>query len=363
MTTPLQQSIDRIYEITDPEDWQVAATCQGLIVGYDRRWSDEQDAIDLIEVEGTYTSPLINIETNRASRTFTIAGKMDKLAEDAAGNILVDHKTTSQDISDPTSPYWRQLAVDSQASHYELLLLSNGIRVDEIVWDVIRKPGIKPKQISKSDREQVLANHTYCGHAMSGKTLDYLTGETRENGELYAARLATETIENPDRYFGRRSNPRTREQLAEYAEELWGTAGLIREAKRNGHHFRNSGACFNYSTPCRFLGLCSGVDTPESENWQPKPKKNPELPDGIGGDSVLTNSRLRCFQTCRRKHYYEYELGIERVDAERREALHFGSVWHEVLDTWWQAMHERKGNGYSNEQPVSSTGSQQSQLA
>lgn len=357
----LQQAIARVEELASPGDWALAAMCRGLLVGYDYRWSAEQNQIHVSEIEGAYTAPLTNIDSGRNSRTFTIAGKIDKLAEDSMGLVLFDHKTTSDDISDPTGPYWRQLAVDSQASHYELLLLANGIRLDAIVWDVVRKPGIKPKQIAAKERQRILAEQTYCGFAVSIDAINHLMDEPREDGELYAARLARECISDPDRYFGRRSNPRTREQLAEYAEELWGVAGQVRDARREGRHYRNSGACFNYGTPCKFLGLCAGTDTPDSENWQPKPKKHEELPDWIGGSDVLTHTRLRTFQTCRRKHYYEYELGIERVDSERREALYFGSLWHEALDAWWRAMNERGCDGDSNGQSVSSTDSRQCQ--
>jgi ATP-dependent helicase/DNAse subunit B len=134
----------------------------------------------------------------------------------------------------------------------------------------------------------------------------------------------------------------------------------MRDAKKNNAHFRNSGACFNYGSACEYLNLCSGCDEPDSDRWQKKPKKHPELPDGIGGSGVLTNSRLRCFATCRRKHYYQYELGIERFDAERREALYFGSLFHEALDVWWRAHDERQKNG-SNEQSVRRTDSRQAE--
>ena len=266
---------------------------------------------------------------------------------------------TVVDISDPTSSYWRQLAVDSQSSHYELLLLANGKRIDDVVWDVVRKPGIRPKQIAAKEVARILEEGTYCGQEMDSNTLERLGEDPRETQKLFAARVAQETTENPDKYFARRSNPRTNDQIAEYAEELWGTGNLIREARNKNQHFRNSGACFNYGTPCVFLPLCSGTDEPESEYWQPKQK-----PAGhVGGKNVLSHSRIRCFQTCRRKHYYEYELGIERVDADRKEALFFGSLWHETLDVWWHTFNERKDDGDSNEQPVGSTGSQQPQLA
>ena len=38
-----------------------------------------------------------------------------------------------------------------------------------------------------------------------------------------AARVGRESIDDPDRYFARRSNPRTRQQLAEYARLFEGT--------------------------------------------------------------------------------------------------------------------------------------------
>jgi len=56
------------------------------------------------------------------------------------------------------------------------------------------------------------------------------------------------------------------------------------------------------------------------------------------GTDVLTNSRIRCFQTCRQKHYFQYELGIEKVDEEEREALFFGTVMHSALEQFFLAL-------------------------
>lgn len=335
MTTALAAALTKIDELASPDDWVVAATIRGLMLGYDHRWELEQKAIRVTGVEVCFQAPLTNIDTSRTSRTFKTAGKLDKLAEVDGKVWIVDHKTTSSDISDPTGYYWRQLAIDSQPSHYELLLLSNGIRVDQILWDVVRKPAISPKIITKADHASTLAAGTYCNFTMSPGTLEYLLSNQRENGEMFAARVAQESLADPDKYFARRSVPRTRESLYEYATELWQVAADIRESRRTGCHYRNSGACFNYNRPCPFLNLCAGSDTPDSDRWRKKAAKNPELPEWIGNADVLTNSRLRTFQTCRRLHYYKYELGIERSDDGREEALYFGSLWGEVLDTWW----------------------------
>lgn len=48
---------------------------------------------------------------------------------------------------------------------------------------------------------------------------------------------------------------------------------------------------------------------------------------------LVTDSRLKAFRLCKRKHFYAYELGRRPiVDAE---ALRFGSLWHAGLEGWW----------------------------
>jgi hypothetical protein len=42
--------------------------------------------------------------------------------------------------------------------------------------------------------------------------------------------------------------------------------------------------------------------------------------------SLITHSRQDAFKTCRRKHYYQYELGLRRIDDAR--ALRMGSAFH-----------------------------------
>ena len=332
--TPLKLALAELD--TEVENWQLIAMARGLLRGYDARWREAQQDIVVQQIEATYESPLFNPETGRRSQTFSIAGKIDKLAEHD-GRVLYDHKTTQSDISDPNATYWRQLNIDAQAKHYELLLWANGIRVDRIVWDVVRKPGIRPKKLTKIELAEICSLGSYCGFDLTTNAIEVAQATGQENAELYEMRVAVETINKPDRYFQRRGVPRTRDELAEYAAELWNIAADIREARRHNRWYRNSGACMNYGTPCQFLGICSGHDTEDSDNWIRKGQVHAELDLQSDGRSALTHSRLRCFQTCRRKHFYQYELGLARVDEEQREALYFGSEFHQALDVWWSA--------------------------
>lgn len=320
----------------------IASKCFGLMSGYDARWRNAPFTIR--EVEHVSTSDLYNPETQRSSRTFTVAGKLDVLATDSADReVLFDHKTTSQDITDPNAPYWRQLSIEGQVSHYMLLEFLNGTKIDYSIWDVLRKPSIAPKLLTKAERVSVAASRTY----FRSKEFDFdaFMASDRETPEMYALRVAHDcTTERPEWYFQRRQVPRLDSEIHEYATELWDHSQDMILARRNNRWPRNSGACMSYNSPCKFLGICSGYDTADSENWMQKPWVHPELPvlNGDGKD-VLTNSRIRTFQTCRRKHQLQYELGIERIDEEEREALFFGSLFHSALEAYFLTLKSQQG--------------------
>jgi hypothetical protein len=289
------------------------------------------------------TSDLYNPETGRKSRSFTTAGKLDVRATEIAtgSKILFDHKTTSVDIIDPNAPYWRILQIEGQVSHYMLLEWLNQNKVDFGLWDVIRKPSISPKAVAKADAKEVLASRRYFEFELDDYELGQFEVDSRETTAMYAARLAHDcTHERPDWYFQRRKVARLDAEVRDYAMELWGHAQDILLTRNTGRWPRNSGACFTYNSPCKFLGICSGHDSVDSGAWETKAWVHPELPvlnNGRGVD-VLTNSRVRTFQSCRRKHYFQYELGIEKIDEEEKEALFFGNMKHEALEQYFLAL-------------------------
>lgn len=53
---------------------------------------------------------------------------------------------------------------------------------------------------------------------------------------------------------------------------------------------------------------------------------------------LITTSRMKAFNACRRLHHYKYELGIRPlVDSA---ALEFGTIFHAGLEAWWKAYME-----------------------
>jgi hypothetical protein len=325
------------------------AKCRGLVRGYHARW--QTAGYVPIAVEQMLTADLRNPETDRTSRTFITAGKLDVQVTLDGKTLLMDHKTSSMDIADPDSPYWRQLAIEGQVSHYMLLGWQNGIKFDGAIWDVVRKPSILPKKLTKAERTAIAATGTYFGSDVSIESRNSVQTEERETPELYEHRLAHDcTTERPNWYFQRRQVPRMDHELLEYAEELWLHGQELIHTRATGRHVRNSGACMLYGSACKFLGICSGYDQPDSDKWQRKPNVHSELPELEGdGKDVLTNSRIRTYQTCKRKHELQYEIGIERYDEEEKEALVFGSLYHLALNAWWTALlPEGNSNGTGN---------------
>lgn len=355
----LQAALDRIDQETqsaNPSQSLISAKVRGLMRGYHVRWSDAPYVVDT--VEEFVQSDLWNPETDRKSRSFTLAGKIDVKAWHGQRRVIMDHKTCSEDITDPNAPYWRQLIIEAQPSHYMLLEWLNGRKADDAVWDVVRKPTISPKAVTKADLSDILRTKHYFGRALTEPTVQELRETGRENHEMYEARLAWDCTDNrPEWYFQRRSVPRMDSEIHEWATELWGHSQDLLIARRENRWPRNSGACMNYGRPCPFLGICSGYDTPESDHWKRKRQVHVELDLAGDGKDVLTNSRIRSFQTCRRKHFYQYELGIERADEEEAESLYFGTLWHSALETWFLALKgEQKLVNDSSAAPVTEVG-------
>lgn len=325
-------------------DQLLRAKLRGLLRGYDAKWGGHQ--LTALEIEVTVTSDLYNPATSAKSRSFTMAGKKDLLMEEDSHLWLMDHKTCSEDIADPNAPYWRQLTVEGQHLHYALLEHLNGRKIEGAVWDVTRKPSISPRQISKADMTDLAATKRYFGVDLTNEQIAEVRETGRESFDLYEYRLAWDaTRVRPEWYFQRQRIARMDNDLIDYATELWGHTQDLLIARRENRWPRNSGACMNYGRACKFLGICSGHDEATSSNWKKKEWVHNELPifGQDDGNGVLTNSRIRCFQTCRRKHYFEYELGIDRAEPEEIESLYLGNLWHEALATYFQPCMTKEG--------------------
>jgi hypothetical protein len=95
---------------TNPDyqyDWLIErATISALLAGYFWRWTDTRLKYRTSEMQ--FDMPIVNPETDRSSRNYTAAGKLDGIVELSDGRLAVmEHKTTSDDL-EPESDFWQR---------------------------------------------------------------------------------------------------------------------------------------------------------------------------------------------------------------------------------------------------------------
>lgn len=245
-----------------------------LMRGYHFRWGD--DLLDVHVVEKEFQTDLLNPETGAASRTYQLGGKVDAIAsvrqghpDRAPGVYVVEHKTTSEDIG-LGSTYWQRLRLDAQVSIYFEGARSLGHDVVGCLYDVVRKPGIRPSAVALVDAEGVKIVHDASGQRVrtkdgkkwreTGDTAQGYVLQTRpETPEEFRARLRSDIAENPDRYYQRGTVVRLAEEMRDAAADTWQTARLIREAELAKRHPRNPDACVRYGRVCSYFGVCTGA--------------------------------------------------------------------------------------------------------
>jgi hypothetical protein len=193
-----------------PADPIARACCLGYAARY-----ENGDPIDSRGIEFPFRTMLGRVE---------VAGNVDVLGADGpdinAPTILVEHKTTSADIS-PGSSYWQEVAVtDAQISMY-----SAAFPGAKILYDVIRKPGLRKLRAGKPNEE----------------TDDELV-----------ARCLDAMAKEPEKYFQRAMMVRLDHEHAPFVRDV----ELVDELRRRPEHPRNANACHSFGRRCGFFGVC-----------------------------------------------------------------------------------------------------------
>lgn len=258
----------------DGEAIEVAKAME-VLSRYPDAWPDRA-SYDVVAVEASWETPLPNPDAKNlaTSRTFHLAGKIDVLLRRKATGalILVEHKTTSQDVS-PESTYWKKLAMDTQLSLYVLGVeaLGHG-KVDAIIYDVLKTPGQELKLATPVE----LRKYT---QAKAGQPSRLYANqrETDETVEELAQRVGADIDEDRSKYFGRREVVRLDDELYEAVLDTWQDAKEMIAAKAAGRAPRNPDACSIYGT-CEFYDICAfGVDPDQSPSFRRLGSVNPEL--------------------------------------------------------------------------------------
>ena len=223
------------------ENWDefTVAKLQACIAGWVSVIYHNNDVIAQMKPEIEFTYPI------DGSRTFEAAGKIDGIALLNDGRTaLVEHKTTSEDVS-PESSYWTRLRFNPQLCRYIIGARAMGIACDTVIYDVFRKPAIKPSEKVKdvdADGIQVVllpdGTRKIKRDGTPAKTADAAKGETysthAETPEEYGERLRADIESRPDFYFARREVVVTEKQLEAFRMMESAMAKQILDARERG---------------------------------------------------------------------------------------------------------------------------------
>jgi len=235
-------------------DYDLMIECEQLLrqlYGYLWRWAD--DDYEVVASELQFQLPLINPKTGAKSRTFMLAGKIDKIIKLPDGRLAVmEHKTTSKSIK-PDSDYWKVLRLNSQITMYYYAARELGYDVQTVVWDAIHKIGKTPEKAAP--QEEIDSGDVYCktgprkGELKKGKRLE--DEPVREYGD----RMSVDIGERPEFYYQREQITRLDEDIELWKNETWQRGKSMQDAIKNGWHFRNTNSCTD-PYRCHLLDVC-----------------------------------------------------------------------------------------------------------
>lgn len=259
----------------DAADWEMEReTIVAMLAGYAWRWSDP---FKVIATEQAFNLPMVNPETNSASKLFQLAGKIDGIIEWDGRLLILEHKTVSEDIA-LDGDYWRRLQMDSQVSIYTYAARQLGYDVSGVLWDAARKPTIKPTAVPVLDDLGAKIVLDARGNRVKTAKGDWRqTGSTAEGyvlqtrpmtPEEWGNRVLNDITERPEHYFARVEIARLDQDITEAISELWDLQKSLREAQRQEAWYRTvtSDTC----PWCAYFGICGS-------RWQP----DQPLPEGF----------------------------------------------------------------------------------
>jgi CRISPR/Cas system-associated exonuclease Cas4 (RecB family) len=271
------EELEQRYSEERPEgvtrkEWQVECmTVMAMLIGHWRHY-DESRIDEVVETERSFEIPLVNPQTGYPSHTWTLAGKRDRIVRLTDGTLaLQEYKTTSSDVS-PESDYWSGLAHDFQVSLYWMAAQKDGFDVRDALFDVARKPSIRPKTVYERDEngdkiildedgERVFKQNGEPRQTGSSKK-GYTPQKRKETPEEYAERLMDDIQDRPGFYFNRRLVARPSGDLAVARHDLWNAGKMLNECRKHDWWPHNWDACDRYGG-CACWDLCH-------EGWQPR---------------------------------------------------------------------------------------------
>lgn len=280
------------------DDWDFErVTVETLVWGWYHIWSKQH--LDIVATERSMQSRLRNPETSHPTPLFDLAGKIDGIVRLPDGRLSVlEHKTISDSV-EPNSDYWQRLQLDGQITIYILLARASGYPVETVLYDVIRKPSIRPELVTLLDEDGskiVLdgqGDRVFKKDGSPRQTGDPKKGYTLQTRmqtyQEWQEKLALDISHRPDYYYARVEIARLDSDLKEMRYELWDIQQALQDAKRHNRWYktvRRDTCGF-----CPYFGLCSSrydFTGEAPEGFVLLNTSHPELEDAKHGEATST---------------------------------------------------------------------------
>jgi hypothetical protein len=230
----------------DPEvkaAWHLATA---MLMGYVMRYPEE--AFTVVALEKTFAGPLLNPETGHASRTFSLAGKVDGIVRLDGELFLLEHKTAAVVDGDYLERLWMDFQIRLYAYALEKFL---GLRIAGVLYNILVKAKLRQGHGETEEEFRQRAAELAAANKSGKTTAQRKLPETDADfqGRLRAKYADPSLFHREMLYF-------SREQIAEVEHELWMLAQQFLFARRRQAFSRNTSHCYHYGAPCAYVPLC-----------------------------------------------------------------------------------------------------------
>jgi len=248
----------------DQWEWEIEEqTVRALLSGYSWRWSES--GITYEAAEQKFNLKIRNPATGRAIPGWEWAGKIDGIVRLADHRWAVKENKLLSDSLDSDADLWRRLQIDSQISGYLIAARELGYPVETVLYDVTRKPTIKPNDIPLLDPDGLKVVLDRSGNRVLTKQgkprqtadteLGYVLVSRKMTPAEWGEKIVEDIAKRPDFYYARREIPRLDKDLEEWQAEMYEVQRTISEAQKSGRWFKTVSS--NTCDFCSYFGLCS----------------------------------------------------------------------------------------------------------
>lgn len=201
--------------IDRPEESDLLPAERAMIDGYTVMWKDHA-----LKIERRHVKFSVKIDA------IELVGEVDGIGATDGRRVVVERKTTSEDIA-PGSMYWRKVVLcDAQVSTYLFAAPTLGADPTFLTYDVLRKPGLK-----------------------QGKATD---------SEFYL-RCLEDISERPEHYYQRQVVVRSKTDHESFVRDLRGIVHLMQAVNEMVEAPRNTDSCYpKFKKACDYASVCAG---------------------------------------------------------------------------------------------------------